>query len=102
MQGIGHNINAHVCVGTWYNNYSSLMNWSDHKVLNWASNSTRGTPMTTDVVLDGLELGDDCDDMDEPMIPGSENEFSDCALDENENDDNFDSDEDINDKPTSS
>ena len=58
--------------------------------------------MTTDVVLDGLELGDDCDDMDEPMIPGSENEFSDCALDENENDDNFDSDEDINDKPTSS
>lgn len=62
----------------------------------------RGRLMTTDVVFDGLELGDDCDDLDEPMMPGSEDEFSDCDLDEDENDDKYDSDEDVNDEPTSS
>ena len=33
--------------------------------------------MTTEDVLEELELGDENDDMDEPMMPGSDDEFSD-------------------------
>ena len=46
--------------------------------------------MTTDDVLAELELGDENDDLDEPMMPGSDDEFSDCDLDENDGDDNND------------
>ena len=38
--------------------------------------------MTTEDVLDELELADDQDDFDEPMMPGSDDEFSDCELEE--------------------
>ena len=40
--------------------------------------------MTTEAVLEKLELEDDFDDMDEPIMPGTDDEFSDCDLDENE------------------
>lgn len=43
--------------------------------------------MTTEDVLEELELGDENDDLDEPMMPGSDDEFSDCDLDGNEDDD---------------
>ena len=36
--------------------------------------------------MEELELGDDFGDLDEPMMAGSNDEFSDCDLDENEND----------------
>lgn len=38
--------------------------------------------MTTEDVMNRLDLDDDYDDFDEPM-PGSEDEFSDCDEDEN-------------------
>ena len=42
--------------------------------------------MTAEDVVDRLDLDDDYDDFDEPMMPGSEDEFSDCDLeDEDEN-----------------
>ena len=56
--------------------------------------------MTTEDVLEELELGDEIDDPDEPMIFRSDDEFSDCDLDENE--DNDDSNEDNTNVPTSS
>ena len=46
--------------------------------------------MTTEDVLADLELGDENDDLDEPMMSGSDDEFSDCDLDENDGDDNND------------
>ena len=44
--------------------------------------------MTTEDVLAELELGDgdENDDLDEPMMPGIDDEFSDCDLDENDDD----------------
>ena len=44
--------------------------------------------MTTEDVLDELELLDDLDhdDFDEPMMPGSDDEFSDCDLEDEEDD----------------
>ena len=56
--------------------------------------------MTTEDVLEELELGDENDDLDEPMMPGSDDEFSDCDLDENE--DNGDNNDDITGVPTTS
>ena len=56
---------------------------------------------TTEDVLEELELGDENDDLDEPMIPGSDDEFSDCDLDENEDDDDANND-DITGVPTTS
>ena len=49
--------------------------------------------MTTEDVLAELELGDgdENDDLDEPVMPGSDDEFSDCDLDENDDDNNDDS-----------
>ena len=45
--------------------------------------------MTTEDVLDELELADDQDDFDEPMMLGSDDEFSDCELEEDlEDEDN--------------
>ena len=55
--------------------------------------------VTTEDVLEELQLGDDCDDIDKPVMAGSDDEFSDCHLDEIENDDN--DDEDNTDAPTS-
>ena len=44
----------------------------------------RARTMTAEDVVDRLDLDDD---FDEPMIPGSDDEFSDCDLeDEDEND----------------
>ena len=57
--------------------------------------------MTTEDVLEELELGDENDDLDEPMMPGSDDEFSDCDLDENEDDDDANND-DITGVPTTS
>ena len=54
--------------------------------------------MTTEAVLEELELEDDFD-MDEPMMPGSDDEFSDCDLDENEKDDEGDTDEPMSSQP---
>ena len=44
--------------------------------------------LTAEDVLEELERGDDFDELDEPMMAGSDDEFNDCDLDENENDDN--------------
>ena len=49
--------------------------------------SHRERLMTTEDVLVELELGDENDDL---MMPGSDDEFSDCDLDENDGDDNND------------
>ena len=49
--------------------------------------------MTTEDVLDELELVDNQDDFDEPMMPGSDDEFSDCEFDENLEDGNDSGDE---------
>ena len=38
--------------------------------------------MTTEDVLDELEVADDQDDYDESMMPGSDDEFGDCELEE--------------------
>ena len=46
----------------------------------------RARLLTAENVLEELELGDDFDDLDNPMMAGSDDEFSDCDLDENEND----------------
>ena len=51
----------------------------------------RARLLTAEDVLEELELGDDYDDLDEPKMAGNDDEFSDCDLDENENDDNDDS-----------
>ena len=40
--------------------------------------------MTTEDVLEELELEEEIDDLDKPMMPRSNDEFSDCDLDENE------------------
>ena len=53
----------------------------------------RGRMMTTEDVLDELELVDNQDDFDEPMMPGSDDEFSDCEFDENLEDGNDSGDE---------
>ena len=50
----------------------------------------RAMRLTAEDVLEELELGDDFDDLDELMMAWSDDEFSDCDLDENENDDNVD------------
>ena len=39
-----------------------------------------------------LDLGGDLDDIDEPIMAGSDDEFRGCDLDENENGDNTDKD----------
>ena len=47
----------------------------------------RARLLTAEDVLDELDLEDDYDDFDKPMIPGSDDEFDDCDLvDEDEND----------------
>ena len=48
----------------------------------------RARMMTTEDVLDELELVDNQDDFDEPMMPGSDNEFSDYEFNENLEDGN--------------
>ena len=48
--------------------------------------------LTAEDVLEELELGDDFDDLDEPR---SDDEFSDCDLDDNENDDNNEDNTDL-------
>ena len=53
----------------------------------------RARMMTTEDVLDELELVDNQDDFDEPMMPGSDDEFSDCEFDENLEDGNDSGDE---------
>ena len=53
----------------------------------------RARMMTTEDVLDELELVDNQADFDEPMMPGSDDEFSDCELDENLEDENNSGDE---------
>ena len=45
----------------------------------------RARMMTAEDVVDELDLQDDYDDFDEPMMPGSDDEFSDCDLDEEDN-----------------
>ena len=51
----------------------------------------RARTMTAEDVMDRLDLDDDYDDFDEPMMPGSEDEFSDCDLeDEDEDEDEND------------
>ena len=50
----------------------------------------RARLLTAEDVLEEFELGDNFDDLDEPMMAGSDDELSDCDLDENENDDNAD------------
>ena len=42
----------------------------------------RARLMTTEDVLEELDFEDDHDDFDEPMMPGSDDEFSDCDLEE--------------------
>ena len=46
--------------------------------------------MTTEDVSEELELGDENDDLDESMMPGSDNKFGDCNLHEKGDDDNND------------
>ena len=46
----------------------------------------RARMMTTEDVLDELQLVDDHDDFDEPMMPGSDDEFSDCELEDEDED----------------
>ena len=45
--------------------------------------------MTTENVLEELELGDENDNLDEPMMPRSDNEFSDCDDEDDDNNDNI-------------
>ena len=42
----------------------------------------RARLMISEDVLDELDLEDDHDDLDEPMMPGSDDEFSDCDLED--------------------
>ena len=60
----------------------------------------RARMMTTEDVLDELELVDNQDDFDEPMMPGSDDEFSDCEFDENLEDRNDDSGDEQNTPPS--
>ena len=46
----------------------------------------RARLITAEDVLDELDLEDDYDDLDEPMMPGSDDEFSDCNLEDEEDD----------------
>lgn len=52
----------------------------------------RARLMTAEDVMDELDLEDDYEDFDEPMMPGSDDEFSDCDL-EDEDDEDFSDDE---------
>ena len=60
----------------------------------------RARLMTTEDVLNELELVDNQDDFDVPMMPGSDDEFSDCELDENLEDGNDDSGDEQNTPPS--
>ena len=53
----------------------------------------RARTMTAEDVVDRLDLDDDLDDFDEHMMPGSNDEFSDCDL---EDEDENDSDDELN------
>ena len=53
----------------------------------------RARLMTAEDVLEEINFEDDhedFDDFDEPMMPGSDEEFSDCDLDEEDDDDSDD------------
>ena len=43
----------------------------------------RARLMTANDILDEFELENDFDDLDEPMMLGSDDEFSECGLDDN-------------------
>ena len=60
----------------------------------------RARTLTAEDVVDRLDLDDDYDDFDEPMMPGSEDEFSDCNL-EDEDEDEDENDVSVGEQTTS-
>ena len=49
--------------------------------------------MKAEDVVDRLDLDDDFNDFDEPMMPGSDDEFSDCDLEDEDENGNVSDDE---------